>query len=169
MGRVTNSSAFGRRGPVLPSLPKGDVLGTYDTYLEAQGVVDRLAKADFEVAKLSIVGNDLKTVERVTGKLTYGRAALAGAASGAWLGLFFGLVLTIFTPPTPQTFGFVGAAVLIGAGFGVIFGIVTYAVNRRRRDFTSTHQVLASNYQIIIDTDLTLKAQELLSRPERGE
>jgi hypothetical protein len=159
---VTNSSAFGRRGPVLPSLPKGDVLGTYDTYLEAQGVVDRLAKADFEVAKLSIVGNDLKTVERVTGKLTYGRAALAGAASGAWLGLFFGLVLTIFTPPTPQTFGFVGAAVLIGAGFGVIFGIVTYAVNRRRRDFTSTHQVLASNYQIIIDPELTAKAQQTL-------
>ena len=159
---MTNSSAFGRRGPVLPSLPKGDVLGTYDTYLEAQGVVDRLAKADFEVAKLSIVGNDLKTVERVTGKLTYGRAALAGAASGAWLGLFFGLVLTIFTPPTPQTFGFVGAAVLIGAGFGVIFGIVTYAVNRRRRDFTSTHQVLASNYQIIIDPELTAKAQQTL-------
>jgi len=159
---VTNPSAFGRRGTVLPSIPKGDVLGTYDTYLEAQGVVDRLAKADFEVAKLSIVGNDLKTVERVTGKLTNGRAALAGAASGAWLGLFFGLVLTIFTPPTPQTFGFVGAAVLIGAGFGVIFGLVTYAINRRRRDFTSTHQVLASNYQIIIDPDLTAKAQQTL-------
>ena len=162
MVSVSNPSAFGRRGPVLPSIPKGDVLGTYDTYVEAQGVVDRLAKADFEVAKLSIVGNDLKTVERVTGKLTYGRAALAGAASGAWLGLFFGLVLTIFTPPAPQTFGFVGAAVLIGAGFGVIFGIVTYAVNRRRRDFTSTHQVLASNYQIIIDPELTAKAQQTL-------
>lgn len=159
---MTNPSAFGRRGPVLPSIPKGDVLGTYDTYLEAQGVVDRLAKADFEVAKLSIVGNDLKTVERVTGKLTYGRAALAGAASGAWLGLFFGLVLTIFTTPSPQAFGFVAAATLIGAGFGVIFGIVTYAVNRRRRDFTSTHQVLASNYQIIIDPELTAKAQQTL-------
>ena len=140
------------------------MLGTYDTYLEAQGVVDRLSKADFAVAKLSIVGNDLKTVERVTGKLTYGRAALAGAASGAWLGLFFGLVLTLFTPPTPQSFGFVIAATLIGAGFGVIFGIVTYAVNRRRRDFTSTHQVLASNYQIIIDPELTAKAQLTLQQ-----
>lgn len=159
---MTNPSAFGRRGIVLPSIPKGDVLGTYDTYLEAQGVVDRLAKADFEVAKLAIVGNDLKTVERVTGKLTYGRAALAGAASGAWLGLFFGLVLTIFGTPSIETFGFVGAAVLIGAGFGVIFGVVTYALNRRRRDFTSTHQVLASNYQIIIDPELTAKAQMTL-------
>lgn len=161
---MTNQSSFGRRGPILPSIPKGDVLGTYDTYLEAQGVVDRLAKADFEVSKLSIVGNDLKTVERVTGKLTWGRAALAGAASGAWLGLFFGLVFTIFSAPSAQAVGFVLAAALIGAGFGVIFGVVTYAINRRRRDFTSTHQVLASNYQIIIDPQLTAKAQVVLTQ-----
>ena len=159
---MSNQSAFGRRTPVTPSIPKGDVLGTYDTYIEAQKVVDRLSKAEFDVAHLSIVGNDLKTVERVTGKQTYGRAALAGAASGAWLGLFLGLVFTLFTPPTPQTFGIVGAALLIGAGFGAIFGIATYGITRRNRDFTSTHQVLASNYQVIIDPDLTAKAQQTL-------
>ena len=161
---MSNQSVFGRRGPALPSIPRGDVLGTYETYLEAQEVVDRLSKADFEVAKLSIVGNDLKTVERVTGKLTWGRAALAGAASGAWLGLFLGLVFTLFTPATPQSFGFIGAALLIGAGFGMIFGLVTYGIQRRRRDFTSTHQVLASNYQIIIDPQLTAKAQQVLTQ-----
>jgi hypothetical protein len=161
---VSNQNTFGPRGLVLPSIPKGDVLGTYETYLEAQGVVDRLAKADFEVSKLSIVGNDLKTVERVTGKLTWGRAALAGAASGAWLGLFFGLVFFIFSPSSATAFAFVGAAILIGAGFGVVFGLVTYAINRRSRDFTSTHQVLASNYQIIIDPQLTAKAQQTLQQ-----
>ena len=164
---MSNQSAFGRRPQVQPTLPKGDVLGTYETYLEAQGVVDRLAKADFEVKKLAIVGNDLKTVERVTGKLTNGKAALTGAISGAWFGLFLGLLLFLFS--TSPQLGFVAAATLIGAGFGMLFGVATMAVGRRRRDFTSTHQVLASNYQIIIDTDLTLKAQELLSRPERGE
>lgn len=154
----------GRRGMPLPTVPKGDIVASYESYLEAQQTVDVLAHADFPVSGVSIVGNDLKTVERVTGKLTYGRAALAGAASGAWLGLFFGLVLTIFSEPSAQAFGFVGAAVLIGAGFGVIFGLVTYAVNRRRRDFTSTHQVLASNYQIIIDPELTAKAQLTLQQ-----
>ena len=54
-------------------VPRGDVLGTYDTYPEAQSVIDRLAKADFPVAQLSIVGNDLKTVERVTRKLSWHR------------------------------------------------------------------------------------------------
>jgi hypothetical protein len=146
-----------------PSIPVGDVLGTYDTYPEASAIVDRLSKAEFDVKQLSIIGNDLKTVERVTGKLSYGRAALAGAASGAWLGLFFGLVLTIFGPVSAQTLTLVGAALIIGAGFGMIFGIVTYAVNRRRRDFTSTHQVIASNYQIIIDPQLTAKAQQTLA------
>jgi hypothetical protein len=159
---VTNQTGFGGRPALLPSIPKGDVLGTYDTYLEAQSVVDRLAKADFEVKKLSIVGNDLKTVERVTGKLTWSRAAVAGAASGAWMGLFLGLVFTIFS--SASTIGFVIAALLIGAGFGMIFGLVTYAINRRRRDFTSTHQVLASNYQIIIDPLLTARAQQTLQQ-----
>lgn len=161
---MSTPTGFGRRGAPLPSLPKGDVLGTYDTYPEAQSVVDRLSKADFDVKQLAIIGNDLKTVERVTGKLTYGRAALAGAASGAWLGLFFGLLLTIFTPPTTESLTTLGAALLIGAGFGMIFGIVSYAISRRRRDFTSTHQVIASNYQIIIDPNLTAKAQDVLAR-----
>jgi hypothetical protein len=163
---VTNSTPFGRRPVDIPTLPKGDVLGTYETYLEAQQVVDRLSKADFEVAKLSIVGNDLKTVERVTGKLTYGRAALAGAASGAWFGLFLGLLFFIFA--SAPSFAFLGAAALIGAGFGMLFGIVSYALGRRRRDFTSTHQVLASNYQVIIDPQLTAKAQALLSLPPQN-
>ena len=140
------------------------MLGTYETYLEAQAVVDRLSKADFEVKQLSIVGNDLKTVERVTGKLTYGRAALAGALSGAWFGLFFGLLLFIFSPEL--NLGLLGAALLLGAGFGMLFGLAGYAVSRRRRDFTSTHQVLASNYQILIDPQLTAKAQAVLNSPD---
>lgn len=127
-------------------------------------MVDRLAKAEFPVKQVSIVGSDLKTVERVTGKLSYGRTAAAGAASGAWLGLFFGLVLFIFSA-TPNALLYVGAAALIGAGFGMLFGIVSYALNRRRRDFTSIHQVIAGRYEILVDPELTVRAQELLSRP----
>lgn len=165
---MSNQSPFSRRPQAFPTLPKGEVLGTYDSYLEAQAVVDRLSKAEFPVKQLAIVGNDLKTVERVTGKLTYARAAGTGAASGAWFGLFFGLVLFLFTS-NPGSLAFVGAAVLIGAGFGMIFGIVSYTLSRRRRDFTSIHQVLASNYQIVIDPSQLVRAQELLSRPEPTE
>jgi len=159
---VTNQSIFSRRSPGQPTLPRGAVLGTYETYLEAQGVVDRLSKADLDVASLAIVGNDLKTVERITGKLSYARAAGGGAASGAWFGLFIGVVFLLFAPTTSLTI--VAAAALIGAGFGMLFGIVNYALGRRRRDFTSVNQVLASNYQVVIEPELLSKAQELLAR-----
>lgn len=163
---MTNASPFARRTPSTPSVPRGDVLGTYDSYLEAQKVVNRLAMADFPVKQLSIVGNDLKTVEKITGKLTYGRAALAGAASGAWFGLFLGLLLFLFSPT--GDFSFILAAALIGAGFGLLFGVVSYALNRRRRDFTATHQVIAGNYQVIIDPSLVGRARQVLAEGPGG-
>ena len=45
--------------------PRGEVIANYDTYGAAQDAVDRLAHADFQVRSASIVGNDLKSVERV--------------------------------------------------------------------------------------------------------
>lgn len=158
------SSPFKRRRQLAPTLPKGDVLGSYETYVEAQSVVDRLSKAEFPVTKVSIVGSGLKTVERVTGKLSNARSAAGGAASGAWFGLFLGLLTTLFSP-SASSFPYIGAAVLIGAGFGMIFGLVSYQFNRRRHDFTSVNQVLATHYEVIVDPALSIRAQELLARP----
>jgi hypothetical protein len=159
---VSTQSPFGgRTAQAFPTLPRGDVLGTYDSYPEAQRVVAKLAESDFPVAKLSIVGNDLKTVERVTGKMTYGRAALAGALSGLWLGFFFGIVLTLFSPSAGGLFA---AAAVIGAGFGMLYGIVSFAITKRQRDFTSIHQVLATTYQIVVDPQLSGQAQRLLGQ-----
>lgn len=161
-GWVSNQSPFaGRTAQAFPTLPRGDVLGTYDSYPDAQRVVAKLAEADFPVAKISIVGNDLKTVERVTGKMTYGRAAIAGALSGLWLGIFFGIVLTLFSPTAG---GLIIAAAIIGAAFGMLYGIVSFAITKRQRDFTSVHQVLATNYQIVVDPQLTGQAQRILGQ-----
>ncbi|WP_227497221.1 general stress protein [Planctomonas psychrotolerans] len=151
---------FGRGRSALPTIPRGEAVATYDTYAEAQAAVDTLAKADFPVKQVSIVGNDLKTVERVTGKLTYAKAAGAGAASGAWLGLFFGLVLFLFSGAPDMSFVF--AAALIGAGFGMIFSIVSYSISRRRRDFTSIMQVISSTYSILVEPDSVNRARNVL-------
>ena len=157
----TQSPFRGRTAQVFPTLPRGDVLGTFDSYPGAQAVVAKLAESDFPVNKLSIVGNDLKTVERVTGKMTYGRAAVAGALSGLWLGIFFGIVLTLFSPTAG---GLILAAAIIGAAFGMLYGIVSFAITKRQRDFTSVHQVLATNYQIIVDPQLVGQAQRILGQ-----
>lgn len=163
---VSTQSPFGRTSAALPTLPRGDVLGTFGSYPEAQSVVAKLAESDFPVKQLSIVGNDLKTVERVTGKLTYGRAALAGALSGLWLGIFFGIVLTLFSGGGSG--GTILAAAIIGAGFGMLYGVVSFSITKRFRDFTSVHQVLATNYQIIVDPQLTGRARQLLGQAPSG-
>ena len=65
-------------------------VASYPTYAEAQRAVDSLSDAGFPVEFVEIVGYDLRQVERVTGRLTTATATGAGAASGAWFGLFIG-------------------------------------------------------------------------------
>jgi hypothetical protein len=158
---VTSPSPFVRRGVPL-TVPQGDVLGTYDSYVEAQKVVDRLAKADFPVAKLAIVGNGLTSVEIVTRKRSWNRAALSGMLSGAWLGIFMGLLLSLISPTfTWQLFA---AAVFIGAALGLFLQLIGYAVSRRSRDFESVSQVIAANYQIVLEPGQLARAQDALAR-----
>ncbi|MBF4620333.1 general stress protein [Clavibacter sp. VKM Ac-2542] len=144
----------------MPKLPKGEPVATYETYDEAQKAVVTLAEADFPVTQVSIVGNELTSVERVTGKLTSARAAVAGAASGAWLGLFLGLVTFLFSPV--PNISFVVGAVIIGVGFGAIYGIVSYSITRRRRDFTSVMQVTATSYSVVVEPDSMHRARNVL-------
>ena len=67
-------------------------LAVYDTYDEAQRAVYHLSDKEFPVQNLMIVGTDLKRIERVTGRLSWGRVAGAGAVTGLWFGVFVGLM-----------------------------------------------------------------------------
>ena len=123
------------RANAVPTPPTGRRIAVYDTYLAAQHAVDYLSDQHFPVQHVTIVGTDLQMVERVTGRLTYGRVAMAGAASGAWFGLFVGLLLSLFARGT-TLFGTILPALIIGAGFGILFGVLSYALTGGRRDFT---------------------------------
>ena len=129
-------------------IPRGQVVGSFDTYVEAQRAVDYLSDQQFPVQHVSIVGSDLKMVENVLGRLTRGRAALAGAASGAWFGLFVGVLLSLFADEGTNAFGLIIAAVIYGAVFGAIFGFVGHALTKGKRDFTSRNKIVASAYEI---------------------
>jgi hypothetical protein len=111
---------------------------------------------------VSIVGNDLKMVERVTGRLSYPRVALSGALSGMWFGLFVGVMLSFFTP-AGGTFSII-SSVLMGAAFFMLFGIVTYAMQRGKRDFTSTSQVVATSYDVVVAFEAAHEARRLLQQ-----
>jgi len=163
---MSNTTPAGRRRFQMPELPEGQVISTYDRYADAMHAVDRLARADFPVGEVSIMGNDLRSVERVTGKLSYGRVALMGALSGAYLGLFLGLLLFIFQPDNGAIGGVFLAAIAIGAGFGMLFGVLSYAMNRNRRDFSSVMQFVATRYDLITAPGLVERARSILSAPE---
>lgn len=148
------------RAPRNPTQPQGETVAAYGTYLEAQRAVAHLADKDFPVQLVTIVGTDLRMVERVTGRLSYPRAALGGFLTGAWLGLFVGLLLTLFS--TDGTSTPIVSAILIGGAFGMLFSVVTYSVTRRRRDFTSTSQIVASSYAVLCRAEQANKARNLL-------
>jgi hypothetical protein len=145
-------------------IPRGQVIATYDTYVEAQRAVDFLADEQFAVENVSIVGSDLKMVERVTGRLTRGRAAAAGAASGAWFGLFVGVLLSLFAESGTNGFALVVAALIYGAVFGTIFGFVGHMLSGGKRDFTSRSKIVSSRYEIVVVWAHADKAREVLSR-----
>jgi hypothetical protein len=143
--------------------PSGWVIGTYDTYLEAQRAVDYLSDEKFPVEHTTIVGNNLRQVEKITGRLTWGRAMTGGLASGAWFGLFVGLLLGIFASGT-SWLAAVLTGVVLGALFGMTFGAIGYAQLRGRRDFTSRTAVVATSYDVLCDHKFAEEARNHLAR-----
>src|ERR1700712_3640802 len=89
-------------------------LATYDDYAGAQKAVDFLSDNEFPVQNCMIVGTDLKRIERITGRLTTGRAALGGLVSGAWFGLFVGVLFSFFTNGSKSGFVTIVSTVIIG-------------------------------------------------------
>src|SRR3954463_8230497 len=147
------------------SMPMGGVqVGSYDTYEQAQAAVDYLSDEKFAVENVTIIGTDLRMVETVTGRLTTGRAIAAGAAGGAWWGLFVGLLLGIFSPNGTAWIGSVVAGLLIGLACGAAFGWAGYAPPRGRRDFTSTSAIVASRYDVMCNPAHAEEARALLAK-----
>jgi hypothetical protein len=135
-------------------------VGTYGQYAEAQRAVDHLSDSGFPVERTAIVGTGLRLVEKVLGRMTTGRAALAGLASGAWFGLFIGLLFSIFEVTNWYTA--VIAGVLIGAAWGAIFAAIAHAMTGGRRDFTSLRSLEAEQYAVVVDAEHADEARHML-------
>ena len=137
------------------------VVATYDTYDKAQRGVDHLSDSGFPVEHSSIVGRDLRLVEMVLGRQTTSRAALMGAASGAWFGLFIGTFATLFLTG-PEWVVIVLAAVIIGAVAGGVYGFAAHWATHGVRDFASASTVMADRFDVEVTEDYAERATELL-------
>ncbi|MFM9377747.1 general stress protein [Gordonia sp. VNK21] len=149
--------------PGLPTKPQGWPVGSYDTYEQAQRAVDYLSDNEFQVEKITIVGVDLMQVEKVLGRLTWGKVVGGGLVSGAWLGLFFGLLVSLFVTNSdiwvPIVYGLIAGMV-----FGVISTAIPYAATRGQRDFSSTMQLVAGRYDVLCEPDSAERARDMLAK-----
>lgn len=155
----------------MTTLPTGTVrdlgpretVATYPHYAEAQAAVDALSDAKFDVSTIKIVGNGVSSAEYVTGRMTKGRAALAGLAGGAWWGLLLGLLFGLFVPGFGW-FQLVITAVLLGAFFGAVTGFFSHLATGGRRDFTSVRTLEAESYDLTVSAEHAAEVTQLLAR-----
>ena len=133
----------------LSSAPQ-HLLAEFPTYDGAERVIDRLSDKGFSVEHSRIVGNGLRSVEYVTGRLTSGGAALAGAASGAWFGALFGFLIGLFSSGSAWL-----GVLLISTGSGslwfALFGYLAHRATNGRRDFASVKGLEAEQYAVYVD------------------
>ena len=158
-------SPFGnanRPMPGLPTPPTGWPVGSYATYEEAQRAVDYLADNEFTVQDVTIVGVDLMMVERVLTRLSWGRVIGSAAASGAWFGLLIGSLLALFTSG-PWVFPIL-VGIVTGVLFSIVFAVAQYASTRGRRDFASTSQLVARQYDVLCQPNTAERARDLLAK-----
>ncbi len=132
----------------VPKATSWNTVASYATYLEAQGAVDHLEASLFPVQKLEIVGSGLRTVERVTGPMSFNRTVLTGAASGAWIGLFVGFLIALFTSGAVWL-GLIFGGLCIGAVWGALFALSAHWYTRGHHNFSSLHSIVATRYDVI--------------------
>lgn len=139
-------------------------IATYATYPEAQSAVDYLADQKFPVERVAIVADGIRLVEQVTGRLSYGRAALSGALTGALTGAFFGFIFGLFDWIDPLISGLVLAlyGLIFGAIVGALFGVVAYAMTGGQRDFTSISGMQADRYSVMVEAGMADEAAGVL-------
>jgi hypothetical protein len=142
------------------------VVDSYGSYAEAQRAVDYLSDEGFPVERISIVGEDLRFVEQVTGRMGYGQAALQGAGSGAVIGAFFGFFLGLLSLIDPLVSALVVAlyGLIFGAILGAILGLISHALSGGQRDFSSVGGVEAGRYNVMADEEVADEASRLLAQ-----
>jgi hypothetical protein len=138
----------------------GQTVASFPTYEAAQKAVSSLIAGDVPARDIAIVGQGLRSIERVTGRLGYAAAARSGAINGLLLGLLFSAILVIGSPTVPIQ-AFVGV-LFVGIAIGMLLSIVTYSFVRRRRDYASIMQVVADHYEVTVTAKSIQRARQVL-------
>ena len=141
------------------------VVASYGSYEEAQRAVVHLSDEGFSVQRVSIVAEDLRFVEQVTGRKGYGQAALEGAGLGALVGVFFGFFLSMFSlvDPLISVLILVLYGLIFGAIVGAMAGLILHTLSGRQRGISSVRGMQAGCYKVMADEEVAEEASRLLT------
>ena len=152
-----------------PAIPNGEVIADFSQYADAVSYVEKLVRNNFPAGQIAIVGSDLRSVERVRGKMSYARVAFSGAITGAWIGLIYAFLFG----PALDTENIaaagnssLGSAIFIGAGAGMLFNVLRFSLSRNKRGFMSQSTFVASKYQVQVPANLLSQANEAAAAVE---
>ena len=137
-------------------------VGNFATYEDAQRAVDHLADAQFPVENLAIVGTDLRSIERVLGRRTWGTVISQGVQSGLSTGLLVAFLMWILQPQA-NFLVLLLSALVIGILIGIAFAALGYWMAQGKRDFTSVSRTVATRYELLSEHKVAGQARELLA------
>ncbi len=167
MSTFQNAMAPNGAAPqAAPPVTAWNTVASYATYAEAQQAIDQLATVAFPVGELEIVGSGLRSVERVTGRMTLNRAVASGAGSGAWFGVFVGLLVGLFAGGAVWL-GLLAGGFLIGAAWGALLALGLRWTSRGHHNFSSLHAIVATQYDVIALDGMAEQARSALGVAQR--
>ncbi|MCC4906871.1 general stress protein [Microbacterium sp. cx-59] len=149
------------------SAEAGETVASFSQYEKAQKAVSALIAADVPAKEIAIVGQGLRSIERVTGRLGYATAARSGAVNGLVLGVLFAFIFVLGTP-TVAIQAFVGV-LLVGIAIGMLLSILMFSIVRRRRDFASVMQVVADHYDVRVMASSVHRARAALGAAKTAD
>ena len=153
--------------PAASPPPPPRIVAAYRTYEEAQKAVDRLSDEGFPVSLVSIVWSGLRRVEYVTGRRTMLTAGRDGLIAGAYFGALAAFIASFFITLEEgvNAFELVVSWLIFGGLAGAAWGVLSHALLRGRRDFSSVGKLEAESYQLWVEESHAAQAEQMLGFP----
>lgn len=141
-------------------LPRGELLGNYPSFDAAQSTVQRLVDEGISLQALTVVGRDVRVVNRLRRRAGYPAVVLRSAIQGAFFGLLIGLLMSFIVPETAGLQ--ILSSLALGVGIWVIFGVLGQAMRKKAPGFDTVPQVVAVSYDLVCDFEVSHRARGVL-------
>ncbi len=118
-------------------------IGVYETMAQAEAAVQKLSSGGFPIDHVSVVAQNLQSEKEIHGYVTAGDVAKTGAATGAWVGGLFGLLvgaaflwipgigpILAAGPLSLALLGGVEGAAAGAVGGGILGGLIGWGVSK---------------------------------------